>query len=147
MTARGRVALLLAAVLVAGGAGARPAAASFDASRRPSAPMEVTTATLQPATNVVAGRGLCLLAVGDAVVISWSASSSSWAGGYQVERSLGAGGPFVTVASLGPSTRSYTDSPVLFATTYAYRVRATKAAWTSSAPSTAMITTRSTLCL
>lgn len=106
-----------------------------------------STATLAPPTSPVATAGTCALVVGDATILAWTATPSVWADGYQIARSLVSGGPYTDIATVaGRTTVSYTDSGLLFSTTYHYVVRATKGAWRSVNTAQVSRTTRSALC-
>jgi hypothetical protein len=107
----------------------------------------INTATLAPATNPAVNFGTCTVAVKDSLVITWTPTTSSWADGYIVARSLLSTGPFVTVGTVsGQSTATFTDTPLLFSTTYYYVVRATKNNWRSADTATVSKTTRSLTC-
>jgi hypothetical protein len=70
------------------------------------------------------------------VAISWTDSSGETA--YRVERCLGTGCAPTTLTTLGADVLSYTDTNVVAATTYTYRVTATNSSGTaSSGPVTA----------
>ena len=106
-----------------------------------------SSATLAAPTNLSAAHGPCVVVVGPSVALTWTSTSSTWADGYEVLRSLLAGGPYTAVALVsGVNTTNYTDATVLFSTTYRYVVRATKAAWRSALSNEATITTKSVLC-
>jgi hypothetical protein len=129
---------------------ASPAAlASFN--QTVSASATYTSNTLAPpsAPSLAAGScGLALLGGHDSIVVSWTATASAWADGYEVRRSLTTGGPYTVVGTTsGVGTVTYTDGSVAFSTTYFYVVRATKVNWRS--PNTAEVSraTRSGLCL
>lgn len=107
-----------------------------------------STATLAPAANPSATAGTCVLAVGDATTLTWTATPSTWADGYEIARSLLSGGPYTVIATVsGRTTVSYTDSGLLFSTTYHYVVRATKGAWRSVDTAQSSRTTRSAVCV
>lgn len=130
------VALLFGFVL---GAGAQHAVAAFIESA------DATTAfssdTLAPPSNPTVANAGCVLLKPSAQV-SWTATPSTWADGYDVGRSLTAGGPYTSVATVsGQSTTSYTDEGLSMATKYYYVVRATKAGWRSQPTSEVSLTT------
>jgi triphosphoribosyl-dephospho-CoA synthetase len=80
--------------------------------------------------------------------VSWSATPSTWAGGYEILRSLVSGGPYTSVGTVnGATTTTYNDNTALFSTLYRYVVRATKASWRSPNSNEAAITTMSVLCV
>lgn len=124
------------------------AAAAWRDSAASSSGMSVATATLASASGTALARGTCILAVRDGIVVTWTASTSTFATGYDVQRATSAGGPFATVASVsGRTTTSYTDAALAFSTTYHYRVVARTGGWTSPPTSTVSMSTRSTLCV
>lgn len=139
----------LAIVLVIGtlicGLGTGTAVAHFAASR--AASQDLDTAQLSPASTPAATLGTCSEAVGDSIVVSWTATPSSWADGYQVWRSTTSGGPYELIATVqGRDTTSYTDNGLPFDQPFFYNVRATASAWTSAATAEVTTTTRSSTC-
>ena len=64
------------------------------------------------------------------VAMAWS-DNATYEDGYSVLRSGNMGGPFNTLADLGPDSESYTDSGLEPGTNYYYRV----AAWNTAGPS------------
>lgn len=142
----GRGLVLTAAVaLLAVVGSATVAGASFtDAG---SASATVTADVLAPATHPSAAPGSCSAFSGDRTVLSWTATASSWATGYEVGRSITAGGPYTVVATVsGVATTTYTDSPPAFSTTYYYAISAMRNTWRSTNATTSR-TTKSSLCL
>jgi len=124
---------------------ASPAFASFSSSPS-AASMTISSATLAAPTNLAASNS-CILSVSVKVKLTWTATSSTWADGYQIFRSTTNGGPYSSVGSVsGQSTTSFTDSSVAFLTTYYYVVQATKLNWRSPNSSQVSITTLSALC-
>ncbi|MBW3578974.1 MAG: fibronectin type III domain-containing protein [Actinobacteria bacterium] len=107
---------------------------------------EFSTAVLEPPTLLSATGGTCQADQHDSIVLSWTASTSSWAEGYEVLRSTD-GATYTLIATLaGVQTDTYTDSPLAFSTTYYYRVRTIKTEWTSQ-PAEVSHTTRGSQCL
>jgi hypothetical protein len=134
-------AVVLAVVLLT----APAALAAFNSSVPASA--SYATNTLAAPTNLAAAAGPCTVAVNPSVALTWTATSSTWADGYEILRSLVAGGPYASIATVsGVNTATYTDSTVLFSTVYRYVVRATKASWRSALSNEASITTPSPAC-
>jgi hypothetical protein len=83
-----------------------------------------TAATLQPPTGVGAANG-------STVTLSWTASTSTGATGYIVERATASGGPYSQIATVTPlGATSYVDSPA--AGTYWYRLSTYKGNWRSA---------------
>lgn len=114
----------------------------------PTATGTYSTGTVSPPTSLAAAAGPCTVGVSASIPLTWTASASAWADGYEVQRSLVSGGPYTSVATVsGAGTTTYTDGPLTFSTTYYYVVRTTKAAWRSVASNQASLTTLSLLCL
>lgn len=108
----------------------------------------VSTGSLGPPLNAGAAPGTCVLLVGDAIVLSWTRTTSSWADGYEVLRSTTSGGPYSLIGTAaGQATESFTDESLAFSTNYYYVVRATKEGWRSATTAEASRTTRSSLCV
>ncbi|MDQ3757456.1 MAG: fibronectin type III domain-containing protein [Actinomycetota bacterium] len=108
----------------------------------------ISTASLQPPTAPATAPGPCTAGVTASVVVSWAATASTWADGYEVLGSLVSGGPYTPVGTVsGVTTTSYTVGGLAFATTYHYVVRATKGNWRSAATSQVSRTTLSPLCV
>ena len=83
-----------------------------------------TAATLQPPTGVSATGG-------PSVSVTWTASTSTGATGYIVERATASGGPYSQIATVTPLTATiYVDSPA--AGTYWYRLSTYKGNWQSA---------------
>ena len=124
-----------------------PAFAAFTST--PSAPsMTITSATLAAPTGASATSTNCVVALSIKVKVTWTATTSTFADGYQILRSSTNGGPYSVVGTVsGLNTVTYTDSSVTFSTTYYYVVRATKVNWTSGNSNQATVTTLSAVCL
>jgi hypothetical protein len=107
----------------------------------------VSTATLQAPSAPATAAGSCTPGVGATIVVSWTPTSSTWADGYEVLRSLTSSGPFVAVGTAsGQSTSSYANSGLLPSTAYYYVVKATKGGWRSAASAQVSRTTPTALC-
>ncbi len=115
----------------------------------PSAPsMSFATATLAAPTSPSVTNSDCTPSVSRQVTVSWTATISAFADGYEAFRSLTSGGPYLPVATVsGQSVISYIDTSVLAATTYYYVVQATKVAWRSANSTQVSVTTPSLLCV
>lgn len=115
------------AVAVAGLAvGPRLALAAYLDTATASGAWTVTTETLQPPSGLTSGG--CLLGT---VTLTWNASPTTWAEGYQVRWSTSNGGPY----NLGPLTTALTTRAVTglsALTTYYFVVRAYRGAWFSA---------------
>ena len=111
-------------------------------------PMTVGTSTLAAAGEVSATQSNCRTNKGVEIGVTWSASSSTYATSYTVERATASSGPYTTVGSVEINKRSYTDSSgsLAYTTTYYYRVSVVYRSW--SATSTAdSVKTLSKSCL
>jgi hypothetical protein len=94
-----------------------------------------TAATLSPPTGLSATGG-------SNVALSWTASSSSGATGYQVERATSLAGTYAQIGTATPvSATSYVDSPA--AGTYWYRLSTYIGSWTSATTTPASATVSS----
>lgn len=108
----------------------------------------LATDTLQPPTNPATAHGPCTNGVSASVTVSWTATPSTWADGYEVLGSLVTGGPYTPVGTVsGVNTTSFTVSNLAFLTTYHYVVKATKGNWRSAATGQVSRTTLSPLCI
>ncbi|MEO7837435.1 MAG: hypothetical protein ABIS21_07325 [Acidimicrobiales bacterium] len=107
-----------------------------------------TTATLAPPTGPATVAGLCVALVSDQIKVSWTATASTWAYGYEVARSTTSGGPYTLVGTVvGQAITEYLDTSLPFSTTYHYVVRAIKNNWRSAYTAQVSRTTRSITCL
>lgn len=128
-------------------AGTTPAFAAFTSAPSPPS-MTIASATLAAPTGTSASNTNCVVALSIKVKVTWTATTSSFADGYQILRSTTNGGPYSVVGTVsGLNTVTYTDSSVTFSTTYYYVVRATKVNWTSANSNQATITTLNAVCL
>lgn len=134
----------VAAAVLAGALGA-PAVAAAAFLGTTSATSAVTTDVLLPPTGLAAGAGVCNPVTGDRIVLTWTASASTWRDGYEVARATTPGGPYTVIASPSAAATSYADGPLSFSTTYHYAVRAKRNAW-RSVDATASRTTRTGFC-
>ena len=108
----------------------------------------LSTNTLLPPTNPAATHGPCTAGVSTSITVSWTATPSTWADGYEILGSLVSGGPYVAVGTVtGVNPTSYTATGLAFLTTYHYVVKATKGNWRSVATTQVSRTTLSALCV
>lgn len=137
------IALVLGLVL---GVTASPSWATFSGSDTATA--TYSTGTLAAPAAPATAAGTCSVLASDRVVVSWTATSTASADGYEIARSTSAAGPFSVIGTVsGRTTTSYDDGPFAFDTTYHYVVRATENAWRSADTAVVSRTTRNTLCL
>jgi len=128
--------VLIGAVI---GFGAREAMAAFIETAE--AESTFSSDTLEPPTNPATSTAGCLL-TRPQIRVSWTATASEWADGYEVGKSLFSGGPYTFVSTVsGQATTSYVDGGLNPLTTYYYVVRATKAGWRSTPTSQVSFTT------
>lgn len=111
-------------------------------------PLTLVTATLAPAKGLTASQVNCRLNKNPEIEVSWTATSSTYASTYTVERATLSAGPYTAVASVPSSETSYTDKSGTLAssTTYYYRVSAVYRSWNATSTTTA-IKTLSKSCL
>jgi hypothetical protein len=141
-----RALVLVVAVLVVTLVVGSPAQATFGS--RASSTQLLSTAGLAPPTNPTTAAGSCTIGGSASIVVSWTATVSAWAEGYEVLRSTASGGPYSVVATVsGRSVTSYTNRNLAFSTTYYYVVKATKALWRSVPTAVVSRRTPSSLCL
>ncbi|HJR19551.1 MAG TPA: hypothetical protein VJ922_07510 [Actinomycetota bacterium] len=91
-----------------------------------------TTATLLAPTGLGATAGCQTLA--PKITLTWTATTSTFADGYDVYRSTTSGGPYSSIAHVnGRTTAIYVDASGLsLNTTYYYVIRSTAYGWTSA---------------
>jgi hypothetical protein len=134
---------LVGALLLVAAVGA-PALASYGDSATAASTLRTTQLAAPTGLTATGGcsSGLPKL---PRVTLSWTATTSSFATGYDVYRAVG-GGTQTLLTTLSPRTvTSYVDSAVLVATSYTYSVRTRYASW-SKASSNASASTP-VLCL
>lgn len=133
--------VLITSILVAG-----TAYASWSTSV--SASNSVSTGSLVAPTSLAAAHGTCQIAASEAINLSWTATTSTIADGYEIFRGTANGGPYSSIATVsGINTVTYTDPGRAFLTTYYYVVQAKRNAWRSSNSNQASITTKTAACV
>jgi hypothetical protein len=97
-------------------------------------PLTVASSTLAAAGNVSAAQTNCRVNKAVDIAVTWSATSSSYATSYSVERATASSGPFTSVGSVNANTLSYTDSggSLAYSTTYYYRVTVAYRSWSTT---------------
>ncbi len=139
--------ILLTAAVVAAVGTANTAVAAFTPTA-PSASNSISTATLAAPTGLSAARGTCVILTSTQINLSWTATASAFADGYQILRSTTDGGPYTTIASVsGRNTTTSVDTTVAFSTTYYYVVKATRNLWRSTPSNQASVTTQTLACV
>lgn len=111
--------------------------------------MSVSTATLAAPTSLASSNGACVPMTGPvAVNLSWTATPSTFADGYEILRRDSSTGAYTSIGTVaGQTTTIYTDATVAFSTTYRYVVLATKLSWRSANSNESVITTPTLTCL
>jgi hypothetical protein len=111
-------------------------------------PLTVATSTLTPAKGLAAAQVNCRSNKNPEIEVSWTATSSTYATSYTVERATASTGPYTSLGSVAIGKTSYTDksASLTYSTTYYYRVAAVYASWTATS-TTASIKTLDSLCL
>lgn len=101
----------------------------------------ISTATLQPPTSLSATAS-CDGTDSAKIELSWTASTSSFADGYDVYRSSVDGGPYTKIDHVtGGTTAGYTNASLSTNSTYFYVVQSTAQSWTSIDSNQAQATT------
>jgi len=99
----------------------------------PAVTMSVSSATLAAPTGLSATVDCQLIVLLPEVHLNWTATTSSFADGYQVFRSGSSGGPYSLVSTItGIATTSFLNTGLVLGGTYYYVVKATKGNWTSA---------------
>ncbi len=105
----------------------------------PQSALGLFTATRSVPTNtistssVLAPTGLAASGSGSSVTLTWTATASTFAAGYDVLRSTTSGGPYTPIAQVTPRTTvTFADSTVTTGVTYYYVLRAYYQSWTSA---------------
>ena len=110
-------------------------------------PLTLVTATLSPATGVTATQVNCRIDKSPEIEVSWTATSSTYATSYTVERATTSNGTYTSLASVAIGKTSYTDSASLaYSTTYYYRVTVVYHSWDATS-TTASVKTLSKSCV
>lgn len=99
-----------------------------------SASATMSTATLAPPSGLSVTTACVGLLQGSKATLSWTATPSTFAEGYTLERRRGA--TLETTVTITPrTTTSYVDSPLSNNTSYTWTLWATAHSWTSTAVS------------
>ena len=98
-----------------------------------------TARTLAAPTGLSATGG-CAGTLAPKVTLSWTATASTYATGYDIYRAVGAGAPAL-LTSVSPRTVvAYTDTAVSVLTSYTYTVRTKYQSWVTSSSSASATT-------
>jgi hypothetical protein len=134
----------LVTIVVLGGLLAAAASASWS-SQAGAGPLTVSTGTVDPPSGLAAARN-CVRNAHNWVRLTWTATPSAFADGYQLFRALGAGTPVSIATISGGGAVTYTDKSVNASRTYSYTIQATYLGWRSTISNTATITTPNNRC-
>ena len=129
----GTVSAVVAGVLAA----ASPALATYLDSATATATF--TTTSLAAPTGVGAVGG-CAGTLAPKVTLTWTATTSTFATGYDIYRAVGAGGSVYLTTVTPRTTVTYVDTAVSLVTSYTYTLKTKYQSWTK-ASSTASATT------
>jgi hypothetical protein len=140
-------AAIIAFVVTAMLAGAQVALAVFTHTAT-GGPLTLVTATLSPPTGVSATQVNCRTNKNPEIELTWTATSSTYASSYTVERATASAGPYTAIASVAIGKTSYTDKSgsLGYSTTYYYRIVTVYASW-SAVSTVASVKTLNQLCL
>ena len=118
---------LLAAALLAGA----PVALAVFNKIATGGPLTVATSTLAAPGKAAATQVNCHINKSPEVEVRWSATSSSYASTYMVERATASVGPYTAVSSVPIGETAYTDksASLAYSSTYYYRVSAVYRSW------------------
>ncbi len=131
------VALVMAVTLASA-----PVALAVFAHTAAGGPLTVASATLAAPGNVKASQISCRTNKTPEIEVSWSATSSTYATSYSVERATASSGPYTALGSAAVGETSYTDKSVSlgYSTTYYYRVSSVFHSWSTSSTSASLKT-------
>jgi hypothetical protein len=144
---RAHISLAVSALLaVAALASAQVALALFTKSAG-GGPLTVVTSTLSAPTSPTASQVSCRSSKTPEIEVAWSATSSSYATSYTVERATAGSGPYTSLGSVAIGETTYIDKSgsLAYSTTYYYRVSAVYHSW-SATSSSASVRTLSKSC-
>ncbi len=141
-----RVRISVAATLVIACLGAGTVAWA-EMSDRSSASQQLASGTLEAPTLPATAAGVCVPAVSDQVVVTWTRTASEKADGYEILRAVGTG-PYSSHAVVsGRTTERFTDMGLAFSTDYHYVIKAKKENWRSAGSDPVSRKTRTSSCL
>ncbi len=111
-------------------------------------PLTLITATLAPSKGVTAAQVNCRLDKSPEVEVAWTATTSTYATSYTLERATASAGPYTSVASVAIGKTAYIDksNALESSSTYYYRVAAVYRSWSTSSSSIS-VKTLSKFCL
>ena len=135
---------LLAAIVIVVVIGA-PAFANWSANLQQT--QSVTAGVLAAPGGTSAVNGACVKNTSWHVNVSWTASASLFADGYEIFRSTTSGGPYTSLGTVnGRATTTFVDTTPTFQTTYFYVVQSKRNLWRSPNSNQATVTTLRKAC-
>ncbi len=111
-------------------------------------PLTVAAATLAAPGGVKATQVSCRTGKTPEIEVTWSATSSTYAASYTIERATSSNGTYTSLGSVAIGGTSYTDKSAAlgYSTTYYYRATTVFHSWSASSAS-ALVKTLSKSCL
>jgi hypothetical protein len=145
---RVHIALAISALLATAALASAQVALALFTKSAGGGPLTVATSTLSPATSPTASQVNCRTNKAPEIEVTWSATSSSYATSYTIERATASSGPYTSLGSVAFGETAYTDKSgsLAYSTTYYYRVSAVYRSWSATSTS-ASVKTLSKLCL
>jgi hypothetical protein len=124
-----------------------PLAGAVFSALKTAGPMTLVAGTLGASGTPSAGQVNCRTNKSPEIKLEWTASSSSYATSYAIERRTGSSGSYEAVAGVATSQTSYTDksSTLEESTTYDYRIATIYHSW-SAASGAVSVKTLSKFC-
>lgn len=102
----------------------------------------VTMGTVAAPSGLAAANGACVARTSWFVDLSWTATPTTFADGYEILRSTTAGGPYTPLGTVnGRTTTTFIDTTPTSNTTYFYVVQAKRSLWRSPDSNQATVTT------
>jgi len=131
------VALVMAVTLVSA-----PVALAVFSHTATGGPLTVASAALAAPGSVKAAQVSCRTNRTPEIEVSWSATGSTYATSYTVERATASTGPYTSAGSVPIGETSYTDKSgsLGYSTTYYYRVATVFHSWSTSSTSASVKT-------
>jgi hypothetical protein len=142
------VALATAALLATSALASAQVALAVFTNSAGGGPLTVATSTLSSPKSPRASQVNCRSNKTPEIEVSWSATSSSYATSYTVERATASAGPYTSLGSVAIGETAYADrsGSLAYSTTYYYRVSAVFRSWIATS-GTASVRTLSKSCL
>jgi hypothetical protein len=139
------LALALAGILTLAAA---PLASAVFSVLKTAGPMTIAADTLDAPNSPAASQINCRTNKSPEVKLEWTASTSTYATSYEIDRRTGTNGSFESIATVSTSQSTYTDKSAAlnYSTTYYYRVVTVYRSWNATS-TLASVKTLSKSCL